>query len=145
MFSAENLCRKGGRYVRSARQKQETSRINTASDVCIIAGPVRELCAVITYSKKTGEDHAHQGNGAQSEKRRRKGEHVRKDKDFYNAEGYPDPTAYQGIRNAMFEQKAMHDHVNATIGTIRGVAKLAGFEIEGRITLRDIRTGKEYH
>ena len=52
---------------------------------------------------------------------------------------------YHGIRNAMLEQRVMRDHVNATIGTIRGVAKLAGFGIEGRITLRDVRTGKEYH
>lgn len=57
-----------------------------------------------------------------------------------NGEGYRDPTADNAIRHA--------DHtpepVMKIIYMLRDIAGLAGFEIVGRICLRDKTTGKEY-
>lgn len=54
-----------------------------------------------------------------------------------NASGYNDPTAYNAIKNIQNDArfyKLLH--------TIFHVCELAGFELEGRITLKDKRTGK---
>lgn len=45
----------------------------------------------------------------------------------YNSEGYPDPTAYYGTKEI-----------------VREAAHLAGFEVVGRITFKDKKTGKEF-
>lgn len=67
---------------------------------------------------------------------------------YKNAEGYPDPTAgaaYSAIRH---EERQRDADRLATISTlipvIKGAAELAGFEVVGRIVLRDKATGKEY-
>jgi hypothetical protein len=54
-----------------------------------------------------------------------------------NAEGYPDPTAYQAIKQMDKDEKRFHKLLNS----IFIICDLAGFEIEGRIILRDKRTG----
>lgn len=54
-----------------------------------------------------------------------------------NGSGYVDPTAEKAIKNLEKTDK----RVSATIKTIQAVAHLAGFEIEGRIVLRDKETG----
>ena len=55
-----------------------------------------------------------------------------------NSEGYTDLTAYQAIKNVDKEdekfQKLLH--------TIFDTCELAGFEIEGRITLVNKKTGR---
>jgi len=55
-----------------------------------------------------------------------------------NSEGYTDLTAYQAIKNVDKEdekfQKLLH--------TIFDICELAGFEIEGRITLVNKKTGR---
>jgi hypothetical protein len=65
---------------------------------------------------------------------------MRMSKPWQNAEGYTDLTAYHGITNAEREK----DMISQVIGTLKAVARLAGFEIEGRIVLKNIKTGKEY-
>lgn len=65
-------------------------------------------------------------------------------KPWENSEGYPDFTAYHGINNAMAERNLMDKTISCVIGTLKGVARLAGFDIVGRIVLRDIETGREY-
>lgn len=65
-------------------------------------------------------------------------------KPWENAEGYTDLTAYNGINNAMKAEEAMKKTISTVIGTLKGVALIAGFEIVGRITLRDTKTGREY-
>jgi hypothetical protein len=65
-----------------------------------------------------------------------------------NAEGYADPTpgeAYKNIRRA--EQAAESEclsKINSLIHVLKATAALAGFDIIGRISLRDRKTGKEY-
>lgn len=53
-----------------------------------------------------------------------------------NLEGYPDPTAYEAIKNLDNERfhKLLH--------TIFDMCELAGFHLEERIVLRDEQTGK---
>ena len=63
----------------------------------------------------------------------------------YNASGYYDPTPYNAIRN--IERAEMDEReilANKVIKTIQNVAHLAGFDIVGRITLKDNKTGKEW-
>lgn len=57
-----------------------------------------------------------------------------------NKEGYPDPTAAAAIRKADQTPKPVMDAINA----LKDIAGLAGFEVIGRIALKDKETGKEY-
>lgn len=60
------------------------------------------------------------------------------DKDLRkNAEGYPDPTAYEAIKRAEAD-----DRFHKLLYAIRDICELSGFTIEERIVLRDNRTGK---
>ena len=65
-----------------------------------------------------------------------------------NAEGYPDPTAGMAWRNIRKEENRKEMEKAAVISSlvliIKQTAELAGFEIVGRIALKDKRTGKEY-
>ena len=56
-----------------------------------------------------------------------------------NAEGYPDPTAYEAIKNIEAEER-----FNKLLYTIFNICELSGFRIEGRIVLIDEVTGKVY-
>lgn len=59
---------------------------------------------------------------------------------YKNNEGYPDPTSCQAIHNV--EQKATKD-LNL-MNLLRSVARIAGFEIIGTVTLRHIKSGVSY-
>lgn len=65
-----------------------------------------------------------------------------------NAEGYPDPTAGDAYKNIVKADRAANGDNLAKIGhlipILRAIAELAGFEIIGRIPLKDRETGKEY-
>lgn len=65
-----------------------------------------------------------------------------------NGEGYPDPTAGAAHRNMQKEKQRREEQrqaaINSLIPIMKEVAALAGFEVVGRITLRDRFTGKEY-
>lgn len=54
-----------------------------------------------------------------------------------NGSGYKDPTAEKALRHISAKEK----EVSKLIKTIQAVAHLAGYEIEGRIALRDKETG----
>ena len=59
------------------------------------------------------------------------------DNDFKrNASGYFDPTAFEAVKKVQTEER-----IKDLIGVIRYITRLAGFEIEGRITFRDKKTG----
>jgi hypothetical protein len=58
-----------------------------------------------------------------------------------NASGYMDPTAYEAIKNADREASA-EARYKKFLSTIFYIADLAGFHIEGRLTIRDKKTGK---
>lgn len=57
-----------------------------------------------------------------------------------NASGYYDPTAYEAIKKVDAEterhRKLLH--------TIFYICKLAGFKLDGRIVLTDIKTGRTW-
>lgn len=62
----------------------------------------------------------------------------------FNAEGYFDPTAFHGTKNVVKQEKHDDDRVNFLIRVIKFICHESGFEVRGRIVLRDIKTGKEY-
>ena len=62
-----------------------------------------------------------------------------------NDEGYSDQTAETAIRHVMTEQrKRRSDQETKTIKTLQNVAHLAGFDIVGRIELREHKSGRIY-
>lgn len=54
-----------------------------------------------------------------------------------NSAGYSDPTAYKAIKNL-----ERTEQFKKLLNTIFYIVNAAGFEIEGRIVLRDVTTGK---
>ena len=62
-----------------------------------------------------------------------------------NNEGYSDPTADTVIGHVMTERrKRRSDQETKTIKTLQNVAHLAGFDIVGRIELREHKSGRIY-
>lgn len=65
-----------------------------------------------------------------------------------NSEGYSDPTpgtAWSNMRKAERQQEAERMAVISNlIPVMKQTAELVGFEVVGRITLKDKATGKEY-
>ena len=57
-----------------------------------------------------------------------------------NAEHYKDPTADRAVHNAM----KTPDNVMQVINMMKAVARVAGFDVVGRIHLKDRATGKEW-
>lgn len=57
-----------------------------------------------------------------------------------NASGYIDTTAYKAIQNIEKEER----RVKKLIATIFNICELAGFRVESRIVLKDLKTGKEW-
>ncbi len=65
---------------------------------------------------------------------------------YKNSEGYPDPTAGRAISEVRREekQKEHNEAVTTLITMLKQIISLAGFELVGRIVLKDKETGKEY-
>ncbi len=67
---------------------------------------------------------------------------------YKNQDGYPDPTAdavYNTLRREERQQEADRlSAISTLIPVMKGAAELAGFEVVGRIVLKDKVTGKEY-
>lgn len=65
-----------------------------------------------------------------------------------NGSGYPDPTAGAAWSNIHREERQQEAERMAVISNLipvmKQTAELAGFEVVGRITLKDKATGKEY-
>lgn len=61
-----------------------------------------------------------------------------------NAEGYLDPTAYEAIKNVDRELDKDDLRFHQLLNTLFSICELADYRIEGRITLRDKKTGKVY-
>ena len=57
-----------------------------------------------------------------------------------NAEGYSDPTAYHAIKRA--EGDDDFDRFHKLLDSIFTICELSDFHIEGRIVVKDKRTGK---
>lgn len=54
-----------------------------------------------------------------------------------NGSGYYDPTAYEAMSNAETEAR-----FKKWLETVFSMSELSGFHIEGRITVRDKKTGR---
>lgn len=68
---------------------------------------------------------------------------------YKNAEGYSDPTPGEAMSNIRREQRQQEVTerlavISRLIPVMKQTAELAGFEVVGRITLKDKETGKEY-
>ena len=68
---------------------------------------------------------------------------------YKNAEGYSDPTPGEAMSNIRKEQRQQEVAerlavISRLIPVMKQTADLAGFEVVGRITLKDKETGKEY-
>lgn len=67
---------------------------------------------------------------------------------YRNKEGYPDPTAGEALGAVAKEERQEARERNAAVTSLITILKqiisLAGFELVGRIVLRDKETGKEY-
>lgn len=62
-------------------------------------------------------------------------------KPWENAEGYPDPTAYNALRPIMQEDAALEGKVNFLIKVLKFIIAESGFELLARIELKDKKTG----
>ena len=65
----------------------------------------------------------------------------------YNKEGYPDPTAYKAITKADDDlawgrMQDSEERFKKLLHVIKDICKLSGFELEERVVLKDVRTGK---
>lgn len=68
---------------------------------------------------------------------------------YKNAEGYSDPTPGEAMSNIRREQRQQEVAerlavISRLIPVMKQTAELAGFEVVGRITLKDKEAGKEY-
>ena len=68
---------------------------------------------------------------------------------YKNAEGYSDPTPGEAMSNIRREQRQQEAAerlaaISRLIPVMKQTAELAGFEVVGRITLKDKETGQEY-
>lgn len=79
---------------------------------------------------------------------KREGEDMSKENMGRNAEHYADPTPTAAMRNICRDEyqkeAARLDRIGDIVPLLRQMAGIAGFEIIGRIPLRDKATGKEY-
>lgn len=73
---------------------------------------------------------------------------MNKDNMGRNAEHYADPTPAAAMRNINKDERqkevARLDKIGNLVPLLRQMADIAGFEIIGRIPLKDKATGKEY-
>lgn len=68
---------------------------------------------------------------------------------YKNAEGNSDPTPGEAMSNIRREQRQQEAAerlavISRLIPVMKQTAELAGFEVVGRITLKDKETGKEF-
>lgn len=61
-----------------------------------------------------------------------------------NGEGYVDKTAYEAILNLDEPSEEETERFNMLIRILRGICDLAGFRIEGKITLIDNETERKW-
>lgn len=65
---------------------------------------------------------------------------------YRNIEGYRDPTAGDAFKNIAQKNRDEErlEKISIVVSIMRKVAELAGFEVVGRITLLDKKTGRKY-
>ena len=105
--------------------------------VAIIIGTIGWLVGEIVYLSLTisNKKNKKKQKGRFTYVRQNKGKSFRT-----NGEGYDDSTAYAALRKVQEEEQRIREVVNA----LHRVANIAGFRIDNRMTLTDIKTGKTY-
>ena len=61
-----------------------------------------------------------------------------------NGEGYADPTASAALNRITKEESESEKRAITLLRTIKCIIGLAGFELLGRIEIRDRRNGRKY-
>ena len=61
-----------------------------------------------------------------------------KNNPFYNSEGYPIPAAHAVIK----EEIELEKKVNFLIKVLKFIIRESGFEVVGRIEIRDVKSGR---
>ena len=61
-----------------------------------------------------------------------------------NASGYNDPVAYEAIRRITKEDNENNKNAAELIRVIKRLVRGSGYEVIGRIIIKDIKSGKEY-
>lgn len=62
-------------------------------------------------------------------------------KPWQNKEGYPDPTAYEGLKPIIREDEEQQRRLSNLIFVLKYIIHLAGFELLNRVELRTSETG----
>lgn len=62
----------------------------------------------------------------------------KKRSDLFNGSGYPDPTAYACI----LKENDLEKKCSLLIKVVKTVIELSGFEVVGRIVIRDKKSGR---
>lgn len=62
----------------------------------------------------------------------------------YNASGYYDDTAYRAIKSVDRRRDNEEKTVNKILATIYNICELAGYRVESRIVLKNVKSGKEW-
>lgn len=63
---------------------------------------------------------------------------------YRNDKGYPDPTAGHAIKKVHIEEQDAESRFHFMIKAVKFIIRSAGFDLIGRIEVRDRKTGKEY-
>ena len=61
-----------------------------------------------------------------------------------NAEGYNDPTAYEGLKPIIEEENALYREMYSLIKVLKYIIDKSGFELVNRIEIKDKKTGKVF-
>lgn len=67
-----------------------------------------------------------------------------KDNPYFNSEGYPDPTAYEGMKAVVKAENKIEKKCCFLIDVLKFIIREAGFELTNRIELRHIESGKHF-
>ncbi len=65
-----------------------------------------------------------------------------KDNPFFNSEGYPDPTAYEGTKAVIKAENKLDKKCSFLIDVLKFIIRESGFELINRIELRHTESGK---
>lgn len=63
---------------------------------------------------------------------------------YLNSSGYPDPTAFEALKNVEAENAPLENKVSFLIKVLKFVIHESGFELVNRIELRDRSTGRYF-
>lgn len=67
-----------------------------------------------------------------------------KENPFYNSEGYPDPTAYEGTKTVIKVENKIEKKCSFLIDILKFIIRESGFELINRIELRHKESGKVF-